>query len=101
MEVDSSAQLASLRGHIKVISELRDRLQATRQIPLQLLRPLPANNSLSPQQQLLQAFQQLKALKEALCADTVQTALQTAQDNEKADKTGLNWTGRRQNLKRR
>jgi hypothetical protein len=90
-----AAQLSTLQGHARTLSDLHDSLQSLRQIPSRLLQPpiqTPA---------VMHQFQQLKVFGEILCSDESQTALQSAQDSEKADKNDLNPNFRRQNRKRR
>src|ERR1700722_7843936 len=98
MDMDTSTQLIALQAHIRSVSHLHDRLRALRKIPSVLLQPHTPNPSSSP---ILHQFDQLKAFGESLYSDESQTALRSAIDSEKADKTDLNTNCRRHIRRRR
>ncbi|KII92858.1 hypothetical protein PLICRDRAFT_102628 [Plicaturopsis crispa FD-325 SS-3] len=99
---ETPSQQITLQSQIQTLTDLYNRLHALRHIPTLLLHP-PSSDILStPQSQLLNVeFQKLKEIADAVRSETVQEALRTARDSEKADGSEINVDGRRENRKRR
>jgi len=98
---DTSAELLLLEEHIQTITDLYSRLQALRQAPTLLSKPLVSNDLPTPLLSLRSEFDDLKDIGERIKSEKVQEALRTARDSEKADKNELCSSVRRENRKRR
>ena len=88
--------LDDARAKIQSLTELYERLQQVRRAPHSLLQ----NRALLPSSLALD-FQQLKALADSVCSDSIQNALAAAKASEKADNTELPLNYRRDNRKRK
>ncbi|KAJ7502756.1 hypothetical protein B0H11DRAFT_601297 [Mycena galericulata] len=91
MSVD---QLSSM---ISSLSDIHARLQLLRNAPPSLLKSSMSFSAPS----IRSDFQQLKDLTDTIRSDSVQQALRTATESERADKSDLNRNGRREIRKRR
>lgn len=91
----------SLQTQSNSLVELYNRVQSLRQVPHGLLKPPVSHGLPLPTQSFHAQFQQLKDTSDILRSDAVQAALRAAQDSEKADSSGINSNGRRENRKRR
>ena len=93
-----ASELATLRAHIQTLTELNNRLQAIRNIPALLLRPIGSDPSSTL---LTHGFKEIAAIADTIRAEKVQDALQAARKSEQADSSGLTSNLRRETLKRR
>ncbi|KAJ7675069.1 hypothetical protein B0H17DRAFT_1081681 [Mycena rosella] len=86
-----------LSSMISSLSDIQSRLQQLRNAPPSLLKSSMPFSSPS----IRHDFQQLKELADTIRSDSVQEALRTATNSERADKSDLNRNGRRETRKRR
>ncbi|KAJ6558601.1 hypothetical protein DFH09DRAFT_535961 [Mycena vulgaris] len=86
-----------LSSMISSLSDIQSRLQQLRNAPPSLLKSSMSFSSPS----IRKDFSQLQELADTIRSDSVQEALRTATNSEKADKSDLNRNGRREILKRR
>ena len=85
---------------IQLLTDLYNRLDGLRQIPITLLKP-PAANDLPTPTPLRSEFETLKVIGETVRSERVQEALRVARDSEKVDRSDLGSNFRRENRKRR
>ena len=85
---------------IQLLTDLYNRLDGLRQIPITLLKP-PAANDLPTPIPLRSEFETLKVIGETVRSERVQEALRVARDSEKGDRSDLGSNFRRENRKRR
>ncbi|KAJ7497148.1 hypothetical protein FB451DRAFT_1018789 [Mycena latifolia] len=86
-----------LSSMITSLSDVHSRLQQLRNAPPSLLKSSMSFSTPT----IRQDFQQLKELADTIRSDSVQEALRTATNSEKADKSDLGRNGRREIRKRR
>lgn len=99
-----SPALIALRAKIQTLTDLNNRLQNLRQIPVVILRApavTPPSSVPNDTPQLHHEYQELKEITETVRSEKVQSALVAARESEQKDKTELEFKGRRDTRKRR
>ena len=112
-EQPTNSDLQALEGQISLLTELSNRVESLRQTPSYLrvgavavgpsTSPIVAN-PIAPSAQaalLRQGFDGIKEFSEKVQSDPVQDVLKKAQESESKDKSDLNFSHRRKNLKRK
>lgn len=94
VSTDTVDRLSSM---INSLSDIQSRLQLLRHAPPLLLKSSMPFSSLS----IRKDFEELKELTDTIRSDSVQEALRTATNSEKADRSDLSRNGRREMRKRR
>lgn len=106
----ASSDLQALEGQIGLLTELSNRVETLRQTPSYLRLPAVgpsaspiANNVASSAQAALmrQGFDGIKEFTEKVQSDPVQEVLKKARESESTDKSDLNFSLRRKDLKRK
>ncbi|KAI0051255.1 hypothetical protein FA95DRAFT_1512746 [Auriscalpium vulgare] len=101
----SSHDLPALHAQIDVLTDLSKRLRTLRQLPPLLLRPDPAASAelgvLSLAEALRHVQGELAAVRASVLEDKAQRALKAALESERADRTGVRASLRRESRKRR
>ncbi|KAG6908386.1 hypothetical protein DXG01_004815 [Tephrocybe rancida] len=86
---------ATLQSQIQVLTDLQNRLQSLRNIPLLLLKPSISTPTLRPE------FQQVQEIADTIRTEHIQEALRAGRDSLAGDTSDLNPNLRRENRKRR
>jgi hypothetical protein len=101
----SATDVETLEERIGLLTELSTRVETLRKNPAYIRPPaasIGTTVSAATQASLLtQGFEHIQQFTAKVVSDSVQEVLKKAQESESNDKTDLNFTHRRKNLKRR